>query len=157
MAPTKLALALDWLPNAASHAGFYVAQAQGLYEKHGLDVTIISPHSGARCCSSHWRLFRRRILRVQACNMCAWIVCAFRVIQLSLRLWEWKQSRLQCQLPHPPQTTTRRHLPPAWRAARHCLQLHPLVRVCPIKPLRRGLIGPAPSAQGLFLFSAWAS
>ncbi len=46
MAPTKLALALDWLPNAASHAGFYVAQAQGLYEKHGLDVTIISPHSG---------------------------------------------------------------------------------------------------------------
>ncbi|KAI7841695.1 hypothetical protein COHA_004562 [Chlorella ohadii] len=45
MAPTKLALALDWLPNAASHAGFYVAQAQGLYEKHGLDVTIISPHS----------------------------------------------------------------------------------------------------------------
>ena len=46
MAPTKLALALDWLPNAASHAGFYIAQAQGLYEKHGLDVTIISPHSG---------------------------------------------------------------------------------------------------------------
>ena len=53
MAPTKLALALDWLPNAASHAGFYVAQAQGLYEKHGLDVTIISPHSGAHRCSSN--------------------------------------------------------------------------------------------------------
>lgn len=46
MAPTKVALALDWLPNAASHAGFYVAKAQGLYEKHGLDVQIISPHSG---------------------------------------------------------------------------------------------------------------
>lgn len=50
MAPTKLALALDWLPNAASHAGFYVAKAQGLYEKHGLDVQIISPHSGGWLC-----------------------------------------------------------------------------------------------------------
>jgi NitT/TauT family transport system substrate-binding protein len=42
---TSVKIALDWTPNT-NHAGFYVAKAQGLYAKAGLDVSFISPHSG---------------------------------------------------------------------------------------------------------------
>ena len=39
---TKLIVALDWTPNT-NHSGFFVAQAQGLYRLHGLDVEFVSP------------------------------------------------------------------------------------------------------------------
>ncbi|WP_256761481.1 ABC transporter substrate-binding protein [Cohnella sp. WQ 127256] len=38
----KVTLVLDWTPNT-NHTGLYVAEAQGLWEKHGLDVDIILP------------------------------------------------------------------------------------------------------------------
>jgi ABC-type nitrate/sulfonate/bicarbonate transport system substrate-binding protein len=38
----KVTLVLDWTPNT-NHAGFYLAQARGLYAAKGLDVTIIEP------------------------------------------------------------------------------------------------------------------
>lgn len=41
MALDKVTVALDWTPNT-NHAGFFVAKAQGLYEKAGLDVEILS-------------------------------------------------------------------------------------------------------------------
>jgi len=37
----EIVLALDWTPNT-NHTGFYVAQAQGLYERAGLSVRIVS-------------------------------------------------------------------------------------------------------------------
>jgi ABC-type nitrate/sulfonate/bicarbonate transport system substrate-binding protein len=39
---TKLVVALDWTPNT-NHSGFFVAQAQGLYQAQGLDVEFVSP------------------------------------------------------------------------------------------------------------------
>ena len=39
---TKLIVALDWTPNT-NHAGFFVAQAQGLYQSRGLEVQFVSP------------------------------------------------------------------------------------------------------------------
>jgi ABC-type nitrate/sulfonate/bicarbonate transport system substrate-binding protein len=39
---TKVTLVLDWTPNT-NHTGLYVAQEQGLWKKHGLDVQIIQP------------------------------------------------------------------------------------------------------------------
>lgn len=41
---TEISLVLDWTPNT-NHVGFYIAKAQGLYEKFGLSMTFISPHS----------------------------------------------------------------------------------------------------------------
>ncbi|MFC5532359.1 ABC transporter substrate-binding protein [Cohnella yongneupensis] len=38
----KVTLVLDWTPNT-NHTGLYVAQEQGLWKKHGLDVEIIQP------------------------------------------------------------------------------------------------------------------
>ncbi|MEM6840688.1 MAG: ABC transporter substrate-binding protein [Bacteroidota bacterium] len=38
----KLSLALDWSPNSL-HAGYFVAEAQGLYKDESLDVTFINP------------------------------------------------------------------------------------------------------------------
>ena len=38
---SKISLALDWTPNT-NHAGFFVAQSQGLFSDYGLDVSIIS-------------------------------------------------------------------------------------------------------------------
>ncbi|PSC72392.1 putative WD repeat-containing [Micractinium conductrix] len=38
-------IALDWTPNTNSHAGLYIAKAQGLFAAKGLDVTIVSPHT----------------------------------------------------------------------------------------------------------------
>ena len=38
----KLVVCLDWTPNT-NHAGFYVAAADGLYAKSGLDVELRSP------------------------------------------------------------------------------------------------------------------
>jgi ABC-type nitrate/sulfonate/bicarbonate transport system substrate-binding protein len=38
----KVTLVLDWTPNT-NHTGLYVAQDQGLWKKHGLDVEIILP------------------------------------------------------------------------------------------------------------------
>ncbi|NLY20502.1 MAG: ABC transporter substrate-binding protein [Tissierellia bacterium] len=35
----KIVLTLDWEPNT-NHSGFYMAKANGLYEKHGIDLTI---------------------------------------------------------------------------------------------------------------------
>ncbi|MCA2961022.1 MAG: ABC transporter substrate-binding protein [Silvanigrellales bacterium] len=40
--PTKVVVALDWTPNT-NHTGLYVAKAQGLYAKAGLDVSIVQP------------------------------------------------------------------------------------------------------------------
>ena len=40
-------IALDWTPNTNSHAGLYIAKAQGLFAAKGLDVTIVSPHTGS--------------------------------------------------------------------------------------------------------------
>lgn len=40
--PTRIRLALDWTPNT-NHTGFYVALANGSYEKADLQVDIISP------------------------------------------------------------------------------------------------------------------
>lgn len=40
--PTRIRLAIDWTPNT-NHTGFYVALANGSYEKAGLHVEIISP------------------------------------------------------------------------------------------------------------------
>lgn len=40
--PTRIRLALDWTPNT-NHTGFYVALANGSYEKADLQVEIISP------------------------------------------------------------------------------------------------------------------
>ena len=41
-----MVVALDWTPNG-NHIGFYVAKAEGLYERAGLDVRLISPHDAA--------------------------------------------------------------------------------------------------------------
>jgi len=38
----KLSLALDWSPNTL-HAGYFVAEAQGLYKDESLEVTFINP------------------------------------------------------------------------------------------------------------------
>ena len=46
MAPTALAVALDWTPNT-NHVGFYIAKAKGWYAEVGLDVTLLSPHHDA--------------------------------------------------------------------------------------------------------------
>ena len=35
----KIVLTLDWEPNT-NHSGFYMAKANGLYEEHGIDLTI---------------------------------------------------------------------------------------------------------------------
>ena len=43
---TRVVVALDWTPNG-NHLGFYVAKAEGLYERAGLDVRLISPHDAA--------------------------------------------------------------------------------------------------------------
>ncbi|PRY40877.1 NitT/TauT family transport system substrate-binding protein [Spirosoma oryzae] len=40
--PTRIRLALDWTPNT-NHTGFYVALANGNYEKADLQVELISP------------------------------------------------------------------------------------------------------------------
>ena len=40
--PTSCIVALDWTPNT-NHAGFFVAQADGLYASAGLEVTLLSP------------------------------------------------------------------------------------------------------------------
>lgn len=40
--PTRIRLALDWTPNT-NHTGFYVALANGSYEKADLQVELISP------------------------------------------------------------------------------------------------------------------
>ena len=37
-----LTVMLDWTPNT-NHSGIYLAQAKGLYERAGLDVTIVEP------------------------------------------------------------------------------------------------------------------
>ena len=37
--PERIVFATDWLAEA-EHGGFYQAQAEGTYRKHGLDVTI---------------------------------------------------------------------------------------------------------------------
>ena len=42
----RVVVALDWTPNG-NHLGFYVAKAEGLYERAGLDVRLISPHDKA--------------------------------------------------------------------------------------------------------------
>ena len=42
----RVVVALDWTPNG-NHLGFYVAKAEGLYERAGLDVRLISPHDAA--------------------------------------------------------------------------------------------------------------
>lgn len=39
-----LTVMLDWTPNT-NHSGIYLAQAKGLYERAGLDVTILEPSS----------------------------------------------------------------------------------------------------------------
>lgn len=39
---TEVKVVLDWTPNT-NHTGLFVAQAQGLWEKHGLKVEIIQP------------------------------------------------------------------------------------------------------------------
>jgi NitT/TauT family transport system substrate-binding protein len=38
----EITLALDWTPNTI-HTGFYVAQAQGLYQRLGLKINFLSP------------------------------------------------------------------------------------------------------------------
>ncbi|MBO9596276.1 MAG: ABC transporter substrate-binding protein, partial [Cohnella sp.] len=38
----KVTLVLDWTPNT-NHTGLYVAQEQGLWAKHGLEVEIVQP------------------------------------------------------------------------------------------------------------------
>ncbi|MCP6756599.1 hypothetical protein NL533_33745, partial [Klebsiella pneumoniae] len=38
-APDRVVFATDWLAQA-EHGGFYQALAEGIYKKHGLDVTI---------------------------------------------------------------------------------------------------------------------
>ncbi|WP_027084239.1 ABC transporter substrate-binding protein [Cohnella panacarvi] len=40
--PLKVTLVLDWTPNT-NHTGLYVAQEQGLWAKHGLEVEIVQP------------------------------------------------------------------------------------------------------------------
>ncbi len=42
LTPMEISLALDWTPNTL-HIGFFVAQAQGLYQRLGLEVTLRSP------------------------------------------------------------------------------------------------------------------
>ena len=42
----KLTIALDWTPNT-NHAGFFLAQQQGLYAAAGLDVVLLSPETDA--------------------------------------------------------------------------------------------------------------
>src|SRR6185369_10016641 len=37
--PDKIVFATDWLAQA-EHGGFYQAVAEGIYKKHGLDVTL---------------------------------------------------------------------------------------------------------------------
>ncbi len=41
-AAQKVTVVLDWTPNT-NHAGVYLARAQGMYERAGLDVEIIEP------------------------------------------------------------------------------------------------------------------
>ncbi|MDQ9749711.1 ABC transporter substrate-binding protein, partial [Acinetobacter baumannii] len=38
----KITFVLDWTPNT-NHTGLYVAQNQGFFEKHGLEVEIVQP------------------------------------------------------------------------------------------------------------------
>jgi ABC-type nitrate/sulfonate/bicarbonate transport system substrate-binding protein len=40
----KITVALDWTPNT-NHAGFFLAQQQGLYAAAGLDVVLLSPEA----------------------------------------------------------------------------------------------------------------
>ncbi len=49
----KITFCLDWTPNT-NHTGLYVAKARGLFEKAGLDVTIVQPpQAGAvQACAS---------------------------------------------------------------------------------------------------------
>ena len=42
---TPVTLMLNWTPNA-HHAGIYYAEAAGLYEAHGIDLTILEPGDG---------------------------------------------------------------------------------------------------------------
>ena len=42
---TPVTLMLNWTPNA-HHAGIYLAQAEGLYEEHGIELTILEPGDG---------------------------------------------------------------------------------------------------------------
>ena len=44
--PSSCTVALDWTPNT-NHAGFYVAQADGLYASAGLEVTLLSPDAAS--------------------------------------------------------------------------------------------------------------
>ncbi|KAK4896535.1 hypothetical protein LTR27_005453 [Elasticomyces elasticus] len=39
---TTIKIALDWTPNTI-HSGLFVAKAKGAYEKHGLEVELVSP------------------------------------------------------------------------------------------------------------------
>ncbi|KAK3618871.1 hypothetical protein LTR56_024385 [Elasticomyces elasticus] len=39
---TTIKVALDWTPNTI-HSGLFVAKAIGAYEKHGLEVELVSP------------------------------------------------------------------------------------------------------------------
>ena len=44
--PTKVTIALDWVPNT-NHTGIYVAQQQGWYADEGLDVTVLPYSEGS--------------------------------------------------------------------------------------------------------------
>jgi len=45
--PAKVTVVLEWTPNT-NHSGVYLAKERGIYQRHGLDVTVIEPDaSGA--------------------------------------------------------------------------------------------------------------
>jgi NitT/TauT family transport system substrate-binding protein len=55
--PAKIAYGFNWLAEA-EHGGFYQAQADGTYEKYGLDVTLVpgGPHTNGRLLMSSGKL-----------------------------------------------------------------------------------------------------
>ena len=55
-----ITIALDWTPNT-SHTGFYVAQAQGLYQRLGLNVHFLSPEIDNYATTSPGRVARRQV------------------------------------------------------------------------------------------------
>ena len=53
----EVTLALDWTPNT-NHTGFYVAQAQGIYQRLGLTVRFLSPNDTEDAMSPPMRVAR---------------------------------------------------------------------------------------------------
>jgi ABC-type nitrate/sulfonate/bicarbonate transport system substrate-binding protein len=76
--PSSCTVALDWTPNT-NHAGFYVAQADGLYASAGLEVTLLSPDAASAGGETSARLVEALTLTL--------------ILALTLTLPRWQDAR----------------------------------------------------------------